>query len=54
MEITADDTVLVVLKGDNRNIYEFKGGKEVRNWQIDGEKRIVKQFQRDYLITAVF
>lgn len=26
----------------------------MRNWQIEGEKKILRQFQRDYLITAIF
>ena len=35
-------------------IYEFKGGREIRNWSLDGQKRILRQFRRDYLVAAIF
>lgn len=36
IEGTADDTVLITFKGDTKTIYEYKGGKEIRSWAIDG------------------
>ena len=44
----------MTFKGDNRTVYEFKGGKEMRNWVLEGEKRLIGQFRRDYLILAIF
>ena len=42
IESTADDSVLITFKGDNKNIYEYKGGKEIKSWVVDGEKKIIK------------
>lgn len=34
MEPTLDDTLLVTFKGDTKSVFEFKGGKEIRRWDI--------------------
>lgn len=46
--------VLVCFKGDTKNIYEYRAGKEVRIHYVEGVKKIIKEFKNSYLIVVTF
>ena len=54
MEVMRNGNILVSYKNDVKNIYEYRSGKEVKVYSIDGQKRILKEFKSNYLIVVTF
>lgn len=42
MEIMKNGNILICFKGDNKHIYEYRSGKEVKIHYVEGVKKIIK------------
>ena len=54
LESTRSGNILLTFKNDNKYIYEYRGGKEIRSHYIEGVKKIVKEFKTNYLIVVTY
>jgi hypothetical protein len=41
MEVMRNGNIIMSFKGDNKNVYEFRAGKEVRVHPIEGQKKVL-------------
>ncbi len=46
--------IIISFKGDVKNIYEYRSGKEVKIHNADGQKKIIKEFRNNYLVVVTF
>ena len=42
MEIMKNGNIIICFRGDQKNIYEYRSGKEVKVHFIEGVKKIIK------------
>lgn len=54
MEVSRSGNILICFKGDSKNIYEYRSGKQVKAHPVDGQKKMIKQFKNNYLIVVTF
>jgi hypothetical protein len=40
MEVSRSGNILLCFKGDTKNIYEYRSGKEVKAHPVDGQKKV--------------
>jgi hypothetical protein len=40
MEVSRTGNILICFKGDTKNIYEYRNGKEVKVHPVDGQKKV--------------
>jgi hypothetical protein len=40
MEVSRSGNILICFKGDTKNIYEYRSGKEVKAHPVDGQKKV--------------
>lgn len=54
MEVSRSGNILICFKGDIKNIYEYRSGKEVKAHPVEGQKKIIREFKNNYLIVVTF
>lgn len=54
MEVSRSGNILICFKGDTKNIYEYRSGKEVKAHPVEGQKKIIREFKNNYLIVVTF
>ena len=54
MEVSRSGNILICFKGDTKNIFEYRSGKEVKAHPVEGQKKIIREFKNNYLIVVTF
>lgn len=54
MEVSRSGNILLSFKGDSKNIYEYRSGKEVKVHPVEGQKKIIREFRQNYLVVVTF
>jgi len=42
MEVMRNGNIIISFKGDMKNLYEYRSGKEVKVHAVEGQKKMVK------------
>jgi hypothetical protein len=42
MEVSRSGNILLCFKGDTKNVYEYRSGKEVKAHPVEGQKKVHK------------
>lgn len=50
MDISERGTIVTAARNDRKNIVEYDLSRQVKSWQYDGEKTMIKCFKENYLV----
>jgi hypothetical protein len=50
MDLTDKGTIITAARNDRKNLVEYDLSRQVRTWQYDGEKVLLRCYKENYLV----